>query len=140
MKAERITMKSTSCRECEKFKDGTMFRVVFSDIPDYVKDTWLAHADGICNDEENQNPKLEMEAVLMQNGDLHNIEIEYYFDGYVAIELEQVDKGIMCDLFKEICIKNGDMYPDAYKPETGSSLGDCEWAEHVSNMKITVRN
>lgn len=127
MKAEKITMKSTICRESSEFRNGTLFRVLFSGIPDYIKAVWRENAEGICSNTELENPMLEMEAVLMPNGDLHDIEIKYYFDDYVEFELEPADEDEMCDKFIEICKAEGAKYPDAYNSKTRELMGDGEW-------------
>ena len=87
MKPVEITWKSTSCREYG-YKGATEYRVLFEDIPDYIKDEWLEYAKGIgFNDEEIKNPRLEMELKLYENGDVEFNEFKYYFDDYVSFRL-----------------------------------------------------
>lgn len=127
MKAEKITMKATACRNIEEFKEGTEYRVLFSDIPDYAKKEWLEEAERICLDAEKRSPMLEMQAVLMPNGNMHDIIIQYYFDDYIEFSLKSEDKEVMCILFRKFCISHGDEYPDAYDPKKDTILGDAEW-------------
>lgn len=129
MKPVRITWKSTYCRVVDDYKRGTEYRVLFEDIPEYVKEEWLEFADGIVLDSEMENPKLEMQAVLMPNGDMYNIEIKYYFDDYEEFQLEPDDEELMCELFTEFVKANGKKLPDAYNKKTDELLGDLDWEE-----------
>lgn len=137
MKAERITWKSTYCRVVEKFENGTEYRVMFSDLPAYLRKIWRKEADGICFGKELKNPRIEMQAVLLPDGSLHDVEFQYYFDDYVYFDLKEKDKDIICNLFTEICREKGHKCPDAYNPETGDFIGDWEWEKLAAQMEET---
>lgn len=128
MKSLEITWKSTLCSyEEEEYKGGTEYRVLFEDVPEYIKEQWIEFAEGICSDEEMNNPKLEMQAVLMPNGDICNMEIKYYFDDYEYFDLDEDDEEEMCKLFTQFIRENDNNLPDAYNPETDELLGDVDW-------------
>lgn len=136
MKAIDITLKSTECRNYPEYHDGITYRVLLSDIPEYVKEEWMKEADGICTDKELENPLLEMEAVLLPDGKVVDTEFKYYFDDYVEFELNDEDVKEACELFTTFCKENGSKYPDAYNKETGETIGDGEWEELVADMEI----
>lgn len=48
MKIERMTFKSTSCRKNVDVKEGTIYRVLFTDLPEYLENKWRECAEGIC--------------------------------------------------------------------------------------------
>lgn len=111
MKVRKMTLKSTSCRN--KYKNGILYRILFSNIPEYAKEKWLKEAkrSGI----ETESPMLEMEAVLMPNEDLYDIEIKYYFnDGYIDFDLDENDEKEMFDMFVAYCKRYGEDFPDSF--------------------------
>ena len=63
MKLLEITFKSTACRHDEELikkwdslhcgssiTEGTLYRVLFTDLPEYLKEQWMNYAEGICTD------------------------------------------------------------------------------------------
>ena len=126
MKPIEITWKSTyAAHVIDGYKDGVEYRVLFRGIPDYLKEEWLKYADGICPDSE--KPGLEIQGILMPNGDICNIEIKYYFDNYKYFELTPEDEDKALDQFIEFIRKNDNNLLDAYNAETDELMGDLEW-------------
>ena len=127
MKPVEITWKSTLCREYG-YKGATEYRVLFEDIPDYIKDEWLEYAKGIgFSDEEIKNPRLEMELKLYENGDVEFNEFKYYFDDYVSFRLHDEDEDRAIDVVAEFIKKHDKGLPDAYNKETDELMGDGDW-------------
>lgn len=142
MKIVRMTFKSTACRtnvdlikEWEKYtkatsiKEGTIYRVLFTDLPEYLENKWRECAEGICP--EIEKPGLELEAVLMPNGDMCGYEFKYYFDDYITFDVEEEDAKEMCDLYTNFCLKHGGKYPDAYDANEGFNVGDGDWEDKI---------
>ena len=128
MKPIKITWKSTyPAYEVDDYKDGIEYRVLFKEIPDYLKEEWLKYADGICLDDE--KPGLEIQGVLMPNGNIYDIEIKYYFDDYEYFELTPEDEDKALDQFIEFIRENDNGLPDAYNPDTDELMGDVEWED-----------
>lgn len=137
MKIERISMKSTSCRYGEySIKNGTMYRVMFSDLPDYLKEQWLSYADGICTKKEMENPVMEAEAIITPDWRVDDFEVKYYFDEYVTFDVKEEDVCVMRSMMAEHCMRYGDAYPDAYDPKTGDDIGDAEWEYLVDQFAL----
>lgn len=142
MKLLEITFKSTACRHDEELikkwdslhcessiTEGTLYRVLFTDLPEYLKEQWMNYAEGICTDNEMREPCIELEAIFIQDGDMCDYEFKYYFDEYVTFDVKEEDAHTMCDMFTAFCLEHGDEYPDAYDESTGCDLGDVEWIE-----------
>lgn len=128
MKPIKITWKSTYCGYIvNDFKGGTEYRVRFEDIPDYIKKEWMEYADGVCSDDEINNPMVEIQAILMPNGDIRNIEVKYFFDDYEYFELTPDDKEEALTQFVDFIKANDYNLPDAYNAEEDSLMGDGEW-------------
>lgn len=142
MKLSEMTFKSTACRHDEELikewdklhcgssiTEGTLYRVLFTDLPEYLKEQWMNYARDMCGDSETGNPAIELEAIFIPDGDMCNYEFKYYFDEYVTFDVKEEDAHIMCDMFTAFCLEHGDEYPDAYDEPTGRDLGDIEWIE-----------
>ena len=127
MKPVRITKKSSL--PSYTFGKGIEYRVMFEGIPDYIKEEWLECAEGICFEDEIKNPKIEMQAILQNDGSLEKVYFQYYFDDYEYFELEEEDEKEVCRQFVDFIRKNKKGLPDAYNPQTGELMGDCEWEE-----------
>lgn len=65
MKLLEMTFKSTACRHEEELikklddlhcgasiKECTLYRVLFTDLPEYLKEQWMKYGEGICTDRE----------------------------------------------------------------------------------------
>lgn len=138
MKLLEMTFKSTACRHEEELikklddlhcgasiKECTLYRVLFTDLPEYLKEQWLNHARGICV----EKPGIELEAILIPDGGVYDYEFKYYFDEYVTFDVKEEDVHTMCDMFTAFCLEHGDEYPDAYNESTGFDIGDGDWME-----------
>lgn len=134
MKASEISFKSTECQCVDMYKDAVMYRVLITDIPDYLCKEWLGYAEGICV--ENESPAVEMEAILLPNGELDGIEVKYYFDDYVEFDVEDRDLEEMQSLFKKLCESEGAKFPDAYDAESGELMGDGDWEDLVTALGL----
>ena len=128
MKPIKITWKSTYAGYViDSYKGGTEYRVLFRDVPYYIEKEWREFADGICPDGE--EPGLEIQLVLMPNGDMHNIEVKYYFDDYEYFELKPDDEEKALEEFKKFVKENDNGLPDAYNPKTDELVGELEWEQ-----------
>lgn len=138
MKLLEMTFKSTACRHEEELikklddlhcgasiKECTLYRVLFTDLPEYLKEQWLNHARGICV----EKPGIELEAIVLPDGGVYDYEFKYYFDEYVTFDVKEEDVHTMCDMFTAFCLEHGDEYPDAYNESTGFDIGDGDWME-----------
>lgn len=138
MKLLEMTFKSTACRHEEELikklddlhcgasiKECTLYRVLFTDLPEYLKEQWLNHARGICV----EKPGIELEAIVLPDGGVYDYEFKYYFDEYVTFDVKKEDAHTMCDMFTAFCLEHGDEYPDAYNESTGFDIGDGDWME-----------
>lgn len=138
MKLLEMTFKSTACRHEEELikklddlhcgasiKECTLYRVLFTDLPEYLKEQWLNHARGICV----EKPGIELEAIVLPDGGVYDYEFKYYFDEYVTFDVKEEDAHTMCDMFTAFCLEHGDEYPDAYNESTGFDIGDGDWME-----------
>lgn len=138
MKLLEMTFKSTACRHDEELikklddlhcgasiKECTLYRVLFTDLPEYLKEQWLNHARGICV----EKPGIELEAILIPDGGVYDYEFKYYFDEYVTFDVKEEDVHTMCDMFTAFCLEHGNEYPDAYNELKGCNLGDADWIE-----------
>ena len=88
MKAKEIT------RKCSKtdYKGGIFYRVLFTDIPDYVKDMWREYsAENLIALAE---PELEMTAVITPDRKLHDVNIGYQFNSYVEFTLYRIRRSL----------------------------------------------
>lgn len=134
MKAKEIT------RKCSKtdYKGGIFYRVLFTDIPDYVKDMWHMWREYSA---ENlmalAEPELEMTAVITPDRKLHDVNIGYQFNSYVEFTLEAMDVIDMSTDFIEFTESEGVWLPDAYNPNTGNIMDDFEWNSLVTDLKKT---
>lgn len=142
MKLLEMTFKSTACRHDEKLikewdklhcgssvKEGTLYRVLFTDLPEYLKEQWMKYGEDICTDREMREPCIELEAILIPDEDMCDYEFKYYFDEYVTFDVNEEDAHTMCDMFTAFCLEHGDEYPDAYNESTGFDIGDGDWME-----------
>ena len=131
MKVKEIT------RKCSKtnYEGGILYRVSFTDIPDYAKNMWREHsAEAHMALTE---PVLEMQAVITPNKKLHDVNVGYQFNSYVEFPLEAIDTIQMADDFIKTVDSEGNVLPDAYNPQTGEIMGDIEWNELVTDLKKT---
>ena len=142
MRLLEMTFKSTACRHDEELikewdklhcgssvKEGTLYRVLFTDLPEYLKEQWMNYAEGICTHSEMRKPCIELEAIFIPDGDMCNYEFKYYFDEYVTFDVKEEDAHTMCDMFTAFCLEHGDEYPDAYIESTGFDMGNGDWIE-----------
>ena len=137
-----MTFKSTACRHDEELikeldklhcgssvKEVTLYRVLFTDLPEYLKEQWMDYAEGICAHSEMRKPCIELETIFIPDGDMCNYEFKYYFDEYVTFDVKEEDAHTMCDMFTAFCLEHGDEYPDAYNESTGFDMGNGDWIE-----------
>ncbi|MDY6243456.1 MAG: NUDIX hydrolase [Lachnospiraceae bacterium] len=131
MKVKEIT------RKCSKtnYERGTLYRVSFTDIPDYAKNMWREHSAGAHM--TLTEPILEMQAVITPNKKLHDVSVGYQFNSYIEFRLEAIDTIQMANDFIKTVESEGNMLPDAYNPQTGEIMGDIEWNELVTDLKKT---
>ena len=127
MKPIEITWKSSLPKY--EFGEGIEYKVMFEDIPEYIKEEWLEYADGICVESEMENPRIEMRAILNDDDSLENVHFEYYFDEYEYFELTEEDETEISKLFIDFIRKNDISLPDAYDPETEELMGEVDWEE-----------
>lgn len=129
MKPVAITWKSTLCRNRgHEYKDATEYRVLFSGIPDYIRDEWMELADeNFITGEETKNPGLEMELKLHENGDVEFNGFEYYFNDYIPFRLHDEDEDDAIDLAVKFIRENDKGLPDAYNKEMDELMGDLDW-------------
>ena len=125
MKAAYITWKSSLPKYL--FKKGLEYRVMFEDIPNYVKKQWMKYADWLVGEEEKANPKFEMNAILNDDNSLENVYFQYYFDDYEYFDLKKKDEEECCKQFIEFVRENGEKLPDAYNPEIDELMGEVDW-------------
>ena len=131
MKVKEIT------RKCSKtnYERGTLYRVSFTDIPDYAKNMWRENSAGTHM--TLTEPILEMQAVITPNKKLHDDSVGYQFNSYVEFRLEAIDTIQMADDFIKTVESEGNMLPDAYNPQTGEIMGDIEWNKLITDLKKT---
>lgn len=131
MKVKEITRKYSKTN----YEGGILYRVSFTDIPDYAKNMWREHsAEAHMALTE---PVLEMQAVITPNKKLHDVNVGYQFNSYVEFPLEAIDTIQMADDFIKTVESEGNMLPDAYNPQTGEIMGDIEWNKLVTDLKKT---
>jgi hypothetical protein len=133
MRATEITWKSSLPRY--EFGKGVEYKVMFEDIPEYLKEEWLEYANGICVEEEIKNPRIEMIAILNKDGSLKNVHFQYYFDYYEYFSLTEEDETEIRKLFVDFVRKNRKGLPDAYNPKTDELMGEVEWEELKYKME-----
>lgn len=136
MKPIKITCKNSFPRYING--KGVEYRVMFSDIPEYIKKQWMQYAKGICPKEEMKNPQIEMKAILHKDKTLENVEVRYYFDNYQSFSLNENDYKEICKLFIEFVMKNRKGLPDAYDPRTDELMGDGEWLQKAEEVKNNI--
>ena len=128
MKPDRITLKSSEVEDF--FEEGAvLYRVMFEELPEYLKTAWLFEAEDFCTQEEIDNPQIEMEAVITKDGSIEDVCFKYYFDDYVEFALTDEDTERAKEQFLSFVKENGLDLPDAYDRETGTCMGDGEWLE-----------
>ena len=128
MRPNSITLKSSAVEEY--YGDGAIqYRVMFEDLPDYLKTAWLEEAEDFCSAKEKANPQIEMEAVIMGDNSLQDVCFKYYFDDYVEFALTKEDVRDAEEIFLSFVKENDLGLPDAYDYETGECMGDGEWLD-----------
>lgn len=115
----------------QKFGWGIEYKVMFEDIPSYLKKQWLKYANDACvSEDEKLNPKIEMNAVLCEGGEIvKDICFQYYFNGYEYFTLKVSDEEKAVKKFVEFIKKNDNNLLDAYDFKTDSLMGEVEWNE-----------